>query len=81
VTSSGSVNTTPTNITAVVNGPNLDLSWPQDHTGWRLEVQTNSLSVGIANNWSTWPGSTTTNAVSVPINPANPAVFLRLVYP
>jgi autotransporter-associated beta strand protein len=73
--------TNPTNITAVVTGGNLDLSWPPDHLGWRLEVQTNSLSVGIANNWSTWPNSTNVTAVSVPINPANPSVFFRLVYP
>jgi autotransporter-associated beta strand protein len=73
--------TNPTNLTAVVSGSNLDLSWPASHTGWRLEVQTNSLSVGIATNWSTWPGSAATNAVSIPVNPANPTVFYRLVYP
>jgi hypothetical protein len=76
-----SVATNPTNLTAFVNGSSLDLSWPASHTGWRLEVQTNSLSVGIATNWSTWPGSAATNAVSVPINPLNPTVFYRLVYP
>jgi autotransporter-associated beta strand protein len=75
------VNTTPTNLTAVVSGNNLNLSWPADHTGWRLQVQTNSLSVGLADNWFTWPGSEATNAVAVPIDPANPSVFLRLVYP
>ena len=71
----------PTNITTMVNGSALSLSWPADHIGWRLEVQTNSLSVGIGTNWSTWPGSTATNAVSVPIVPANPTVFFRLAYP
>ena len=81
VTGAVSVNTTPTNITAVVSGTNYNLSWPADHTGWRLLVQTNALSVGLSTNWSTWPGSAATNAVSVPISPANPAVFLRLVYP
>jgi autotransporter-associated beta strand protein len=73
--------TNPTNLAAVVNGANLDLSWPADHTGWRLETQTNALSVGLGNHWVTWPGSDTTNAVSVPLGPANPAVFFRLVYP
>ena len=76
-----SIATNPTNLTAVVNGSHLDLSWPADYTGWRLEVQTNSLGVGIATNWSTWPGSAATNAVSVPIDPANPTVFYRLAYP
>jgi|GEM_PF-3104159 len=75
------VATNPTNLMAVVSGSNLNLSWPAGHTGWRLEVQTNSLSVGIATNWSTWPGSATTNAVSIPINSTNPTVFFRLVYP
>ncbi|MGN6644087.1 MAG: beta strand repeat-containing protein, partial [Verrucomicrobiota bacterium] len=81
VTGAVTVNTTPTNIVSSVSSGNLNLSWPTDHTGWRLEVQTNSLSVGLATNWFTWPGSASTNAVSIPIDPANPTVFYRLVYP
>lgn len=68
-------------ITAVVNGSNLDLSWPLEAAGAQLQVQTNSLSVGISSNWSGVAGSTNVNAVSVPIDPANPTVFLRLAYP
>ncbi|MBC8095132.1 MAG: autotransporter-associated beta strand repeat-containing protein, partial [Akkermansiaceae bacterium] len=75
------VATNPTNITAVVSGGQYQLSWPASHTGWRLQAQTNSLSVGLGTNWSTVAGSTTTNQVSVPINPANGTVFFRLVYP
>jgi autotransporter-associated beta strand protein len=75
------VNTNPTNITATVSGGNLNLSWPADHTGWRLVAQTNALNHGLGTNWVTWPNSTTTNAVSVPINSANPATFFQLVYP
>jgi len=41
------VNTAPTNITAVVSGNTLTLSWPADHTGWRLQAQTNSLNHGF----------------------------------
>ena len=52
-----------------------------DHTGWHLETQTNSLSVGLGSNWLAWPGSDATNAVSLPIDPSNPAVFLRLTFP
>jgi autotransporter-associated beta strand protein len=73
--------TTPTVISAVVTGNQLELSWPADHLGWRLEGQTNSLSVGLSANWSTVPGSTTTNRMSFPVNPAVPTVFFRLVYP
>jgi len=73
--------TNPTNITAVVNGNQYTLSWPPSHKGWRLEGQTNSLSVGLNNNWATVPGSTATNQISVPINPANGSVFFRLSSP
>ena len=76
-----SVNTNPTNLTAVVSGSTLTLSWPADHTGWRLQVQTNSLSTGIASNWVDVAGSTSVNTVNTTINPANGAVFYRMVYP
>jgi len=76
-----SVNPSPTNITAVVNGNALTLSWPADHTGWRLQVQTNSLSTGISSNWFDVAGSTTVNSINATINPANGAVFYRMVFP
>jgi autotransporter-associated beta strand protein len=68
-------------LTSVVNGNTIDLSWPVDQLGWRLEVQTNSLAVGLANNWVTVPNSTNVTSVSVPVVPGNPAVFFRLVFP
>ena len=73
-----SVNTNPTNIVATVNAGTLTLAWPQDHTGWTLQVQTNSSSVGLGNNWVDVPGSTATNAVSIPISASSGAVFYRL---
>jgi fibronectin-binding autotransporter adhesin len=75
------LNPNPTPISSVVNGGNLELSWPADRTGWTLQAQTNSLAVGLANNWANVAGSTTTNQVIVPINPANPTVFYRLTLP
>lgn len=75
------VNTTPTNMTAVVNGNTLQLSWPADHIGWRLEAQTNAPAVGLGTNWFTVPGSSAINQVQLPIDPANGSVFLRLAYP
>jgi len=54
------------------------LSWPEDHTGWTLQVQTNSRSVGLSTNWFEVPGSTTTNSVTLPISTPNGAVFYRL---
>jgi autotransporter-associated beta strand protein len=68
----------PEPITASVTGGSLNLSWPT--TGWRLQVQTNSLTTGLSTNWFDWPGSTTTNAVSIPVSASNPGVFFRLVY-
>jgi hypothetical protein len=71
----------PTNITAQVAGNALLLSWPSDHTGWRLQVQTNSLAQGLGTNWVTVANSTLTNQIVAPIDPANGGVFYRLVYP
>jgi autotransporter-associated beta strand protein len=71
----------PTNLTTAVSGSTLNISWPTDHTGWRLEAQTNNVGVGITTNWFTWPGSSATNFITAPISSANGAVFFRLVYP
>jgi autotransporter-associated beta strand protein len=76
-----SVNTGSTNITATVSGNTLTLSWPADHTGWRLQVQTNTLGTGLNTNWSTVAGSTSVNTTNITINPANGSVFYRMVYP
>jgi len=76
-----SVNTNPTNIVFSVTNNQLVLSWPADHTGWRLQAQTNNLSVGIGTNWVTVGGSTGTNQVVIPINITNGSVFYHLVYP
>ena len=63
-----------------MSGGNLNLSWPADHIGWSLQVQTNSLSIGVSANWVTLAGYETTNSATVPISPANPAVFYRLFF-
>jgi autotransporter-associated beta strand protein len=72
------VNPNSTNITATVSGSTLTLFWPQDHTGWTLQVQTNSLGLGLGTSWVDVPGSTGTNAVSIPVNAGHGAVFYRL---
>ena len=71
----------PTNIVVQVGSGQLQLSWPQDHLGWHLQIQTNSLNVGLGANWINVPDSTTTNQIFIPINPTNGSVFLRMVYP
>ena len=75
-------NAAPTNLVMSLGGnTNLNLAWPGDHTGWRLEAQTNSLAVGLRNNWVIVPGSGLTNEMTFPIGLANGAVFFRLMYP
>ncbi len=66
-------------LNAQVSGNVLDISWSV--AGGRLETQTNSPGVGIGPNWVTFPGSTTTNRVFVPIDSANGSVLYRLVLP
>ena len=73
--------TNPTNIMFQVVGSSLILAWPGDHLGWPLQVQTNVVTAGLGTNWFDVAGSTLTNQMSLPINPANGAVFYRLRYP
>ena len=81
LTPASGVNTTPTTITSVRSGNSLTLSWPADHTGWRLQSQTNALSVGLGTNWADVVGANTTNQVTIPIDPASGSVFFRMIYP
>lgn len=75
------VDTTPTNIVFQVSGNQLTLSWPSSHVGWRLQVQTNSLSTGLTSDWVDVAGSTATNEMSFAVAPGQGVVFYRLVYP
>ena len=81
VTSTYMVNTNSPVMTNSVSGGTLTLSWPADHLGWRLEVQTNSLNAGLGTTWFTWPNSTNVTTVPITLDPTAPTVFFRLVYP
>jgi len=84
ITVIATVNTTPTNITTSVSGNVLTLTWPADHTGWRLIVQTNNLAAGISSDptdWMTVPGSQSVNTTNITMDPALPTEFYQLVYP
>ena len=70
-----------TNLSFTFTGSNLTLSWPADHTGWRVQMQTNSLNAGLGTNWADAPNSNLTNQFSAPIVSTNGSVFFRLVYP
>jgi hypothetical protein len=71
------VNTASTNIVFSASGGDLTLSWPADHTGWTLQMNTNLVTT----NWVPIGGSSATNQMIIPISPAIPTVFYRLVYP
>jgi hypothetical protein len=74
----------PANITYSVSGSTLSLSWPEDHLGWILQAQTNSLSVGLvpaAGAWFDVPGSSSSTNAIITINRLNPTVFYRLRHP
>jgi len=75
------VDTTPTNLAFSASSGGLTLTWPADHTGWRLLAQTNGLGLGLTTNWFPVSGSAATNQLTLTPNPNNPAVFFRLVYP
>jgi hypothetical protein len=79
VAATGSViNPNSTNITTSVSGGNLTLSWPQDHTGWTLQAQTNPPGVGLGTTWFDVGGSVSTNSITVPLISTNGSVFFRL---
>ncbi len=70
-----------TNLMFGATGNQLQLSWPPDHLGWTLQVQTNALNDGLGTNWVTVPGSSTTNQMSFPFDMVNGSIFFRLTYP
>jgi hypothetical protein len=75
-----SISLTPVSL-SFQSAPNqLNLSWPADHIGWHLLVQTNSAA-GLSTNWQVLSGSELTNQIFFPIDPAQGSVFLRLTYP
>jgi polygalacturonase len=70
----------PAVLSNSISGSLLTLTWPA-HQGWRLVSQTNSLSIGLTTNgWGTVGGGID-GSNSMAIDPTNPAVFFRLVYP
>jgi hypothetical protein len=58
------------------SGGLLTFTWTE--AGYKLQAQTNSLNVGLSTNWGDYPGGGS-SGVNVPINPANPSVFFRLL--
>ncbi len=76
VTVTSVVSPTSVPITATYSGGVLSLSWPAG-SGLHLQAQTNSLAVGLSNNWVD-VGGVTGNSYSTTPNPAKGSVFYRL---
>lgn len=68
-------------LSALAAGGVIQLSWPLQNLGWRLQVQTNSGTMGLSTNWTDVPDSILTNLVSISIDPAVDATFFRLLSP
>jgi alpha-L-rhamnosidase len=64
-----------------IAGGQIQILWPPDHAGWKLQVQTNSLNFGLGTNWITILGSNFTNRFIFPVGLFNGSVFFRLTYP
>jgi hypothetical protein len=75
------VSTTVPELGMTFNGSQFQLFWPQDHTGWRLQTQTNTLASGLGTNWADIATATSTNQMTLPIVTTNGSVFFRLKYP
>jgi hypothetical protein len=67
----------------------VDLAWPSDYIGWRLEMQSSTTTNGLrlgASNWTTIVASLSTNRVIITntisaTTNLGTAVFYRMVYP
>ena len=75
------VSTASPQITFGNNGGQIFVGWPADHTGWRLQTQTNSIDEGLGTNWVNMSGSDVTNQIFIPIDTVNGSAFFRLVSP
>jgi len=75
------ISSVPTDVVAQFSAGALTLSWPADHTGWRLQTQTNPVAAGLGAEWFDVDNSGNTNQVTVPVGTDAGAVFFRLVYP
>jgi autotransporter-associated beta strand protein len=71
--------TNPTNITFIVSGNMLNLSWPADHLGWL--VQSNSVNLAVPADWHDIASTAAGTNYSIPIDASRPNVFYRLRKP
>lgn len=72
--------TVPAGLVFGVANNNLSISWPADHVGWTLQVQTNDLNAGLGTNWISLPSSAGETQFTAPLDAGNSSVFYRLIY-
>jgi hypothetical protein len=75
------VNTNTANLSANLTNGNVNLTWPADHTGWRLQAQTNNLGTGLGTNWISLDSTRNANTQTVVLNGNPGCIFFRLIYP
>jgi hypothetical protein len=75
------VSMSPLQLSFGVSAGQMQFTWPQDHLGWTLQMQTNPINAGIGTNWVPVPASKITNQIAFPIDLASGSIFFRLVYP
>ena len=74
-------NTNACGLNWAMAGSSVTLSWPADHLGWRLQVQTNSLAKGLGTNWMDVPNSGSATNLNIPLNTDSGAVYYLLIFP
>lgn len=79
VVPSSTINPNPGTIQFGFSSGTLSLAWPTN-AGWLLQAQTNSIQIGLSNNWVTVPGSDSITNLNITIDPAS-ASFFRLIHP
>ncbi len=75
------VSSAATSLNLVFNTNQLQFTWPADHTGWLLQIQTNATGAGLGTNWLAVPNSDLSNQFSAPVSSAAGSIFFRLVSP
>jgi hypothetical protein len=72
-------NTFPIHIDSI-SPTGITVSWPPDRLGFYLQSQTNSLGIGLSNNWVTMFSSSSVTQMTIPLVTTNGSVFIRAVY-
>ncbi|HZL77255.1 MAG TPA: glycosyl hydrolase [Candidatus Limnocylindrales bacterium] len=66
----------PVSFSVLYNG--LQFDWPADHTGWRLQMNTDLTAPG---GWTTVSNSASTNQMWLPFDVTQSNIFFRLIFP